>query len=581
MRNLIKAFMWLTNLGVSPDTKIEDAQRIRLGNILAITPVMIYLFFTWYGLHVRLYFVGVLCGTMLAGTVVGLYFSFRKQTGIAKSIILGINSLGILAGYNCFFVDYSILCFFFPVIIAYMMVYDIKKEWRWFFPTFLFSVLCIACCFILPKHLFAHGAKHEGLIRIFNVLDILLSLAMSVLFMFIIIRIQAETQDKLIKARETSEMANKAKSVFLSNMSHELRTPLNGIVGGVNLLMNESATMSQRRYYEILEHSSGLMMNLINHILDFSKINEGKIHLDRNVFNLYETLSKLGRVYEAQNAGRGIRFVYDIDKRLDRDFAADDLRLSQILVNLLTNANKFTKKGTIVFKASIVDEDHQQVSVRFSVKDTGIGIRPDQLEKIFESFEQADQSTTRDFGGTGLGLSISKELVRLFHSQLHVTSKFGEGSEFYFTIKVELNAESAKGRGKQTDEVGDLSGLKILVAEDNRVNMTVLRNFLKKWNVTPDEVGNGAEALLQFSKEDYHVILLDIEMPVMDGYTALAEIRKIDRDIPVIAFTAALYDNMNEDLFSRGFSEVIHKPFKPNDLYEKIVRFDALAAYRG
>jgi signal transduction histidine kinase len=574
MNTLRKTYSRLTNLGICPETRVEDAQRIRLVNILSISPIPIALFFTWFGLHVRVYLISIICGTLLLATLTGLLFSYNNRSNVAKSIVLCANSLSILVAFNSFYVDYSIMCFFFPVIIAYMMVYDIKREWATFAPTFAFTVLCILCCYILPKHLLIGQTKHEGLIRVFNILDTVFSLALSVLFMFVITRVQSDTQEKLITARETSEMANKAKSVFLSNMSHELRTPLNGIIGGVNLLMQENASLSQKRFYEILEHSSGIMMNLINHILDFSKINEGKIHLDRNVFNLYDMLARLGRVYEAQNKQEEVSFICHIDKRLDRDFVSDDLRLNQILANLLSNASKFTKRGTIELKASVVEEMQGVVSILFSVKDTGIGIKPEKLETIFESFEQEDKSTTRNYGGTGLGLSISRELVKLFDSQLHVRSKVGVGSEFYFMIKAEVNVEAAGSNEKKPPDCQDLSGLKILVAEDNSVNMKVLRNFLKKWNVSLDEVGNGLDALVQFNKNEYHIILLDIEMPVMDGYTALAEIRKLDLKIPVIAFTAALYEKMEEDLYSRGFNDYILKPFRPGDLYEKIAKYD-------
>jgi signal transduction histidine kinase/AmiR/NasT family two-component response regulator len=581
MKKLVKLYRWLTNLGVTADTKIEEAQRIRLGNILAISPVIIYLFFIWYGLRSpKLNFLSVICGALLICVIVGLFLSYKHKTGISKSIILSVNSLGIFVNYNCFLANYSGMCYFFPVIIAYMMVYDIKKEWMLFFPTFIFTLLCIACCLLLPKYLFIEHSNLESYLNLFNILNFLFSTVLSVVFMFIIIQIQSSTQQKLIEARETSEMANKAKSVFLSNMSHELRTPLNGIIGGVNLLMHENATLSQKRYYEILEHSSRIMINLINNILDFSKINEGKINLDRNVFNMHDELLKICRVHETQNTGKDVNFIYEIDKRLNAEFISDDLRLNQILINLLTNANKFTKKGQIIFKALVEEERTANMSILFSVKDTGVGIRPEQLEKIFESFEQADQSTTRNFGGTGLGLSISKGLVSLFSSQLHVKSKLGEGSEFYFSINAELNTGPVALQAEQTEIVRDLTGLRLLVAEDNKTNMMVLRNFLKKWKVTFDEVGNGAEALNQFNKNEYHVILLDIEMPVMDGYTALDEIRKIDSDIPVIAFTAALFDNMHESLSSRGFSDCIHKPFKPLDLYAKIVKYDTLGSQR-
>jgi signal transduction histidine kinase/CheY-like chemotaxis protein len=575
MRILTTAYRTLSGIGITPQLKIEEAQRVRLTNVLGSSPILVFLFYIYFGFTHRFWFLPILCSGLMLAVIAGLYCSYLRKPVLAKGVLFSVNSFSIFITYNLVNIDYSVTSFFFPLILVYVMVYDVKKEWKGFLLSFAFTMLCLVSCFVVPKYLFYSVRMSPELTQDIIVLNFILAFCLSIAIMFIIIWINAQTHNKLIKAREDSELANKAKSDFLSNMSHELRTPLNGIVGGVNLLMHEPSTLSQTKYYEILQHSSDLMLNLINHILDFSKINEGKIHLDRNVFNLKQMLSKLCRVYEAQHTGGEVAFVYSIDERLDKDFVSDDLRLNQVLVNLLTNASKFTKKGSVSFRAAVVGKLDQEISVLFSVKDSGVGIKQEKLEKIFESFEQADNSTTRDFGGTGLGLSICKELVRLFDSNLHVKSVYGEGSVFYFTLKIALHVEAMAAAETGSDAIQDLTGLRVLVAEDNKVNMLVLRNFLKKWNVTPDEATNGAEALAKFSGQEYDVILLDIEMPVLDGYTAIQEIRKMDTEIPVIAFTAAFYDDMQNDLLARGFSDHIHKPFKPNELYQKLARYRA------
>jgi signal transduction histidine kinase/CheY-like chemotaxis protein len=572
MQRLKRLYKKITNLGITTHLKIEEVQRVRLTNIFGIFPIFIYVYFIYFGLVNNYYFPPILCTGLTIGAITGLYFNYRCRYNVARAILFSVNSLSIFIAYNVLNIDYSITCYFFPLVIAYEIVFDVKKEMKGFLPSFIFTTLCILSCFVLPKYLFYEYHMTDDLLRTSIILNYAFPMLIAVAFMFTIINIHSKTQDKLIAAREESERANKAKTDFLSNMSHELRTPLNGIIGSANLLMHEPATLSQKKYYDILHHSSDHMLNLINHILDFSKINEGKINLDRNTFNFKHVLSKLCRVYQAQNTNEALTFNFTVDERLDTNFISDDLRLKQILVNLLSNAFKFTKSGSIIFNAHVIAEGINDMTIRFSVKDSGVGIKNDQLKKIFESFEQADNSTTRNFGGTGLGLSICKELVKLFNSQLNVDSIYGEGSEFYFTIKAEFDKTILIDETKVAD-VKDLMGLKILVAEDNAVNMLVLRTFLKKWNISFDEAVNGADALQHFIKNDYDVVLLDLEMPVMDGYTTIKEIRKRDTKTPVLAFTAALYDGMQNDLMSKGFDEYLHKPFNPNDLYNKIAKY--------
>jgi signal transduction histidine kinase len=568
MKKINEFYQFITNIGVIEGLRIEEIKRIKLTNILGVFPVFIYIYFIILGLVHNYYFPAILCSFLTIGTAIGIYFNYKQKYLIARSVLFSICSLSVFFTYNILNIDYSIVCYFFPLIMAYEIVFDTKKEAHYFIPTFFFTIICLAACFFLPKYLFYTYSMTDELFQMSVKLNYAFPVLLCIIFMFTIMSIHAKTQESLILAREDAERANKAKSEFLSNISHELRTPLNGIIGSTNLLLHEPASASQKKYYDVLQHTSEHMLHLINHILDFSKIKEGKINLDSNVFNMKHLLAKLCRVYMAQNTNENVSFHFDIDDELNIDVISDDLRIKQILLNLLTNAFKFTNKGKINFTASTLEKAADRLKIRFAIADTGIGIKQNQLQKIFESFEQADNSTTRIFGGTGLGLSISKQLVALFNSDLIIESSFGKGSTFYFDIIIKINPTPVDV--PVDTNFKNLDGLKILVAEDNKVNMLVLLNFLKKWNVNYTEVINGALAVERHKREDFDLILMDLEMPEMDGYTAIKEIRKTDTKVPVIAFTAALYDHMEMDLKNKGFNDYLHKPFNPKDLYNKI-----------
>ena len=376
---------------------------------------------------------------------------------------------------------------------------------------------------------------------------------------------------ELMKAKEKAETAARVKSRFLSNMSHELRTPLNGIIGASNILLQEDYLPAQKDQLDILKYSSEHMMTLISDILDYNKIEAGKLELAEESLNLKTFVQNVISQFEGQVSAKGLDFQTFIDERVDTEFLTDETRLYQVLSNLLSNAIKFTEQGIISLEVKKIFATSSKASVQFLVKDSGIGIPKSKHKEIFESFTQADVNTTRRYGGTGLGLAIIKKLIGMFNSELVLESDEGQGSCFYFTVelkvnenrKLYINEEKAKG-------LQPIEGVRILIAEDNPINLSVAKRFLSKWGVEVHEATNGKIAVDKFSSGEYDLLLLDLEMPEMDGVTALREIRKLNPTIPAIAFTAAVYDNMQTDLLQKGFTDFIHKPFRPEDLHGKI-----------
>jgi PAS domain S-box-containing protein len=381
-------------------------------------------------------------------------------------------------------------------------------------------------------------------------------------------------EQELITAKMKAEEASKAKAVFLSNMSHELRTPLNGIIGTTHLLLEEDHLNGQSYSFEILKNLGEHMMGLVNDILDYNKIESGMLDLNSHPFNIQEFMNRLEGTFRHMVDDKGLSFTVDVDRRLSSvNVFADDLRLLQVMNNLVSNAVKFTHKGGVTVSCATIKQAEEQIKIMFSVADTGIGIDPTLLETIFDSFSQGDTATTRKYGGTGLGLSISSNIVKLMNGRLYVNSNKGGGSNFYFQLDLPLY------KTKLQDELVDkklqedaLRNLRILIAEDNPVNMIVARKILEKKGVIVTGAANGKIAVEKMMEEEFDLVLIDLEMPVMDGKTALKEILRMDKKVPAIAFTAAVYENMKQDLAEHGFADYIYKPFKPDDLYNKIIQ---------
>lgn len=381
----------------------------------------------------------------------------------------------------------------------------------------------------------------------------------------------------LEKAKERAENAVLARTKFVSNMSHELRTPLNGIIGSTNLLLQNTWLPEQKQYFDVLKYSSEHMLGLINDILDFSKIEAGKMELEKTGFSLNSLMTKLHTLFASQFEKKGLTLTVNADDRLkDLSFYGDPTRLNQVLTNLISNALKFTTSGGVSLIVKQITRNSNACSLKFMVKDTGIGIPEDKQKHIFESFAQADTATTRKFGGTGLGLSISAKIIELHGGQLQVESVHGQGSTFYFTIQLDFDYKRTSYLNEEVvRELKSLKGMKVLVAEDNPINMLIAKAVLEKWNIEVTEAVNGKEALDMYlsGEKTFDLVLADLEMPIMDGYELLHSIRQHNTEIPIITFTAALFENMQAHLINKGFTDYIQKPFRPEDLHKKLAAF--------
>ena len=362
-------------------------------------------------------------------------------------------------------------------------------------------------------------------------------------------------------------------------MSHEIRTPINGVIGISNLLLEEKLTDVQREYVDTLRFSAQHLSSIVSDILDFSKIESGNLILEKVPFFLREVASNVFKLFENKANEKQLRFNFFPDPSIHDQLLGDYVRLSQILSNLLSNAIKFTETGSIELAYSLKETKGDRFLIEFSVRDTGIGIAPEQTERIFDNFSQADVSTTRKYGGTGLGLTICKKLVELQEGNIKVDSQLGQGSVFTVEIWYEKQLEKLKATIPKSTPVFDLGGMKILVAEDNNVNILVLTPLLKRWGAQYLVANDGEEAIALTQKEDFDVIIMDIQMPNVDGREAANTIRMLPdehkRSIPIIAFTAEASVESKQELLLSGFNDCLTKPFQPEILYNTLKKYHA------
>ncbi len=384
-------------------------------------------------------------------------------------------------------------------------------------------------------------------------------------------------QEELIKAQKTKEQ-------FLANMSHEIRTPVNGIAGMVNLLTNTMQSKEQAKYLNAIKHSADNLKVIINDILDYSVIESGKVSLECIGFDVDYQVKSVINSLELQASEKKLTIRYNRKAGKATILLGDPVRLSQILINLINNAIKFTSEGEIKVSFSCSKKSETMATAKFEVEDTGIGISQNKLEHIFDTFKQADESITRKYGGTGLGLAISKQLVEMQGGSISVTSKVNVGTTFSFSIPYTIGSKMdlihqprdiVEANKKQ--KTPKFNGLKVLLVEDNDINRLYASTILRKWNCICDEAENGEIALELLRKNAYDLILMDVHMPVMDGLEATRIIRKSfplpKKNIPIIAFTANAIKGEKENYIDIGMNDYISKPFIPDELHSLISKY--------
>ncbi|MES2893851.1 MAG: response regulator [Bacteroidota bacterium] len=388
------------------------------------------------------------------------------------------------------------------------------------------------------------------------------------------------------QSKLAADEARKTQEQFLANMSHEIRTPMNGVIGMTQLLAGTSLTAEQKEYVETIRDSADNLMVIINDILDLTKIAAGKITIDQTDYVFGDIIKNSIQINRFKATEKGLNLRSAIDPRIHRVLAGDPFRLNQILVNLVGNAIKFTEAGDVSVTVHLLEESRENVHLQFIVKDTGIGIEPDKLDTVFERFTQASSATTRKYGGTGLGLTITRQLIELQGGSIHVTSKPGHGSTFtfYLTIKKGCLSTAETSALSLPTNTQTLEGVRILLVEDNLVNQKVAVKILSLQGADVTIANHGLEAIELLPGGEFDVVLMDIQMPELDGYETTKYIRKKMQgpftSIPIIAMTASALISEKDKCLIAGMDDYITKPFQAKALFEKIRNQLTVAAAR-
>ncbi|WOD42394.1 ATP-binding protein [Hwangdonia lutea] len=385
---------------------------------------------------------------------------------------------------------------------------------------------------------------------------------------------------ELIVAKEKAELASKTKANFLSTVTHELRTPLYAVTGLSNMLLDENPKPEQIQHLKSLKFSGDYLLTFINDILQINKIEANKVDIEPEAFNLKKKISNIVLALNNSALDNNIKIHFEYDSDLPENFIADQLKISQILINLIGNSIKFTKDGDIWIRVYKIDQNNNNYTLRFEVEDNGIGISQEKQDHMFESFSQGSIQINRKYGGTGLGLSIVKGLIDILKGDIYLKSELGKGTTFYFEIPLTYTAiEESKEKtptyfNGDTNEI-DLSNVKILVVEDNKINQMITKKILTKMNLKCDIIDNGEDAVEMIKTNDYNIILMDIHMPGISGIEATKLVRSFDKELTIFALTAVTIEDKMQEFEEAGFTDIIPKPFKQDEFEKKL--YNALA----
>ncbi len=383
-----------------------------------------------------------------------------------------------------------------------------------------------------------------------------------------------DKNDELQLAKEKAEKASLAKAQFLSTITHELRTPLYAVTGLTHLLLEEDPKPDQKEHLNSLKFSGEYLLSLINNILDLNKLEANKVEIEKTTFSLKKRLNNVLIALKKSADDRKNSLHLEFDEDIPDSLVGDPLKLSQVLINLISNSIKFTQSGDVIVRVKKIDESDTKVGLHFEIEDNGVGISKKKQKSIFEIFSQASLQINRKFGGTGLGLSIVKNLLGLMGSKINLESQLGKGSKFWFDIDFDISEELKEDKNPNNiiydvDYVA-LENRRILVVEDNKINQMITRKILEKNKMKCMVADNGMDAIKLIKENDFDLILMDIHMPGISGIEATQKIRSFNKDIPIIALTAVTIDENLDDFYRAGFNEIIPKPFKTEEFFEKI-----------
>jgi len=399
---------------------------------------------------------------------------------------------------------------------------------------------------------------------------------MSVVFLILVILLLCigyvliKKQHKLIRAKKEAETALQSKTDFLSVISHELRTPLHAVIGITGLLINEQPREDQMDYLRNLKFSSDHLMALINDVLEINKMDANKAEIAQLSFDLKQLVTNLIEALSLSKMKNGNTLHLNLDKAIPKYLIGDELKISQVLFNLIGNALKFTKNGNVWVKISTVKSTETSMSLHFSVKDDGIGVSRARQKQIFEDFTQESMLVSKQYGGTGLGLSIVKKILRLMGSDIKIKSKKNKGATFYFDLSLDKDSSFNLSEAKEKESFKALNGLKALIVDDDTINQLLIQKILEDKQVDCTICSSGLEAIHQLKTMEFDIVFMDINMPNMNGYQTAMHIRGFNATIPIIALTAVKSDEICERVMSSGINDYIFKPFVHEEFYQKI-----------
>jgi signal transduction histidine kinase/ActR/RegA family two-component response regulator len=579
---------------LSDDLSILDSARLRLlyyGLVLSFFTLAVLVADVVYQQQTIIVYI---TGSLLATTAILFkYLTYKPKWMVISHIILVICTIANVAGIYLIVQDVDIVTVEIVLMILLFSFYMLGQKVGFLYS--LINIIPVGLLLILKyKNAYVIDLKPE---KVDDTTRIISAFACFILIIFIHshfynafirtikqLRGASEKEKSLSTqfeiAMEKAQKSSEAKSEFLSIMSHEIRTPLNAVIGMSNLLISGSPRTDQKENLDVLKFSANNLLSIVNDVLDFSKIESGKLVFENIKFNLSDLLKNIcgGQMLNAE--AKGVLFKLDIDSRINNKILfGDPTRITQIVFNLVSNAIKFTEEGIVTVKATCMEDRHNKVTVNFSVKDTGIGLEQSRLDIIFEPFIQESLSTTRRYGGTGLGLAIVKRLLELQGLKIKVNSKPGIGSEFSFNMEFPVSTEVVELVNSEqalpiVENKKALSAVRMLIAEDNPMNVMLMKKMLSKWSIIPSVAENGERAVELVQYGNFDIILMDLQMPVMNGFDATMEIRKMHDPqksrIPIIALTASALFDIRERVQESGMNDYVSKPFKPSELFEKI-----------